>query len=81
VGTLEDMLKKEPIAPARAVEIALAVLSALGEAHRVGVLHCDVKPANVLFDDAGVTRLGDFGAAHLGDLSATATAGLIGTLA
>lgn len=80
-GTLEDMLKKEPIAPARAVEIALAVLSALGEAHRVGVLHRDVKPANVLFDDAGVTRLGDFGAAHLGDLSATATAGLIGTLA
>lgn len=80
-GTLDDMLRKEPIAPARAVEIAIAVLSALGEAHRVGVLHRDVKPANVLFDDAGVTRLGDFGAAHLGDLSATATAGLIGTLA
>lgn len=80
-GTLDDMLRKEPIAPARAVEIAIAVLSALGEAHRVGVLHRDIKPANVLFDDAGVTRLGDFGAAHLGDLSATATAGLIGTLA
>jgi eukaryotic-like serine/threonine-protein kinase len=80
-GTLDGMLRKEPIAPARAVEIAVAVLLALGEAHRVGVLHRDVKPANVLFDDAGVTRLGDFGAAHLGDLSATATAGLIGTLA
>ncbi len=80
-GTLDAMLRKEPIAPARAVEIAGAVLLALGEAHRVGVLHRDVKPANVLFDDAGVTRLGDFGAAHLGDLSATATAGLIGTLA
>ena len=51
-GTLDDMLRKEPIAPARAVEIAVAVLSALGEAHRVGVLHRDVKPANVLFDDA-----------------------------
>jgi len=80
-GTLDDMLRKEPLAPARAVEIATAVLSALGEAHRLGVLHRDVKPANVLFDDAGVARLGDFGAAHLGDLSATATAGLIGTLA
>jgi serine/threonine-protein kinase len=63
------------------VEIACAVLSALGEAHRLGVLHRDVKPANVLFDDAGVARLGDFGVAHLGDLSATATAGMIGTLA
>jgi serine/threonine-protein kinase len=79
-GTLEAMLLAEPIAPARAVEIAQAVLSALGEAHRLGIIHRDVKPANVLFDDAGVTRLGDFGAAHLSDLSSTATAGVIGTL-
>jgi serine/threonine-protein kinase len=80
-GTLEKMMAERPLSPARAVEIACAVLSALGEAHRLGVLHRDVKPANVLFDDAGVARLSDFGVAHLGDLSATATAGVIGTLA
>ncbi len=80
-GTLETMIEARSIAPARAIEIACAVLSALGEAHRLGVLHRDIKPANVLFDAAGVARLGDFGVAHLGDLSATATAGLIGTLA
>ena len=79
-GTLETMMRA-PIAPARAVEIAQAVLSALGEAHRMGVLHRDVKPSNVLFDTAGVARLADFGVAHLGDASATATAGVIGTLA
>ncbi|MBS2017175.1 MAG: protein kinase [Deltaproteobacteria bacterium] len=79
-GTLEKMIGVEPLAPARSVEIAQAVLSALGEAHRLGVIHRDIKPANVLFDDAGVTRLGDFGVAHLSDLSATATAGVIGTL-
>lgn len=79
-GTLEGRIAKEPVTPARAVEIARAVLGALGEAHRLGIIHRDVKPANVLFDDAGVTRLGDFGVAHLGDLSATATAGVIGTL-
>ncbi len=79
-GTLDHMLANGSIAPARAVEIAIAVLSALGEAHRHGIIHRDIKPANVLFDDAGVTRLGDFGVAHLSDLSATATAGVIGTL-
>lgn len=79
-GSLADLLKRETLAPARAAEVATAVLGALGEAHRLGILHRDVKPANVLFDGIGAPRLSDFGAAHLGDLSATATAAAIGTL-
>jgi serine/threonine-protein kinase len=81
-GTLEKLLaSSEPLAPLRAVEIARAILSALGDAHRLGILHRDVKPANVLFDGAGGPRLSDFGVAHLGDVSTTATAGAFGTLA
>ncbi|MDI3286169.1 protein kinase [Polyangium sp. 15x6] len=80
-GSLADKMREGPMAPARAVEIACLLLSALGEAHRLGILHRDVKPANVLFDDAGTAMLSDFGAAHLGDLSSTATAGAIGTYA
>jgi serine/threonine-protein kinase len=81
-GTLERMLSATgALAPARAVEIASGLLAALGDAHRLGILHRDVKPANVLFDDAGGARLSDFGVAHLGDVSTTATAGVFGTLA
>lgn len=80
-GDLATLLSRESFAPARAVEIASAVLGALGEAHRLGVLHRDVKPSNVLFDAVGAPRLSDFGAAHLSDQSSTATAGAIGTYA
>jgi serine/threonine-protein kinase len=80
-GSLADMMRQGPFAPARAAEVAVSVLSALGEAHRLGILHRDVKPSNVLFDAIGTPRLSDFGAAHLGDLSTTATAGAIGTFA
>jgi serine/threonine-protein kinase len=80
-GSLAELLAREAIAPARAVEIAAALLGALGVAHRLGILHRDVKPSNVLFDAIGSPRLSDFGAAHLGDGQDTATAGAIGTFA
>jgi serine/threonine-protein kinase len=80
-GTLEERLASEPFTPAHAVLIARSVLEALGEAHRIGVVHRDLKPANILFDAAGTPRLADFGVAHLGDLSVTATAGVFGSLA
>ncbi len=79
-GSLADHLAaREAFAPARAIEIGCALLSVLGEAHRLGILHRDVKPSNVLFDEGGSVHLADFGAAHLGDLSSTATSGAIGT--
>jgi eukaryotic-like serine/threonine-protein kinase len=78
-GSLSDLMKRQRLVPSRAVEIACAVLGALGEAHRLGIVHRDVKPSNILFDESGTPRLADFGVAHLSDCSATATAGVIGT--
>jgi serine/threonine-protein kinase len=80
-GSLAERLGAGSLAPAHAVEIVLSVLSALAEAHRRGILHRDVKPSNVLFDDAGAAYLSDFGSAHLSDRATTVTGGVIGTLA
>ncbi len=50
--------------PGRAVEIAIDVLSALQTAHALRLVHRDVKPANVLIDEAGRVRVTDFGLAQ-----------------
>jgi serine/threonine-protein kinase len=78
-GSLADLLADGPLVPTRAAEIACAVLGALGEAHRIGILHRDVKPSNVLLDGGGAARLADFGAAHLREAGATVTAAEIGS--
>lgn len=61
--------------------MALELLGGLELAHHRGVVHRDVKPANVFFDGRGAAKLGDFGVAHLIDLGQTQTGGLIGSLA
>jgi serine/threonine-protein kinase len=61
--------------------MAFDIVGGLEAAHHRGVVHRDVKPANVFFDARGTAKLGDFGVAHLVDLGQTQTGGLIGTLA
>jgi serine/threonine protein kinase len=65
-GSLEDLLRREgSFAPAEAVEIFREIAVGLAHAHGKGVLHCDLKPANILLDQDNRPRLADFGQSRL----------------
>ncbi|QDU23083.1 serine/threonine protein kinase [Urbifossiella limnaea] len=75
-GSLEDLLRGGPLPVGQAVTMFREIALALVYAHDKGVLHCDLKPANVLLDHDRRPRLADFGQARL----ATEVAPALGTL-
>ncbi|MEV4450210.1 serine/threonine-protein kinase [Streptomyces mirabilis] len=79
--SLADLLKAEGrLSPQRAASIGLEVLAALHAAHETGVLHRDVKPANVLMAKDGRVVLTDFGIAMIeGDSALTMTGEVVGS--
>ncbi|GAX56872.1 serine/threonine-protein kinase [Streptomyces olivochromogenes] len=79
--SLADLLKAEGrLSPQRAASIGLEVLAALQAAHETGVLHRDVKPANVLIAKDGRVVLTDFGIAMIeGDSALTMTGEVVGS--
>ncbi|MFJ4776587.1 serine/threonine-protein kinase [Streptomyces sp. NPDC088762] len=79
-GSLHDRIAQGPMPVAQVLRLGLEVLSALRAAHAEGVLHRDVKPANVLLRPDGSAVLTDFGIAALhGATNLTATGDLIGS--
>ena len=82
--TLRDLVHDRGLlTPGEALDVTEKVLDALAEAHRKGVLHRDVKPANVLIGDDGRVKVADFGLARTATAAGAASAGsgaeLLGT--
>jgi serine/threonine protein kinase len=78
--TLRDVLTDGGPLPARDVcALGIQLARALEAAHTRGIVHRDVKPANVLRTPGGAWKLADFGVAHMPDSEATVSGQFLGT--
>jgi serine/threonine protein kinase len=81
--TLRDIVHNDgPMPPRRALEVIADACQALNFSHQHGIIHRDVKPANIMISRTGAVKVMDFGIARAladGGNSVTQTAAVIGT--
>lgn len=63
--SLQDLIKKNELVVSEKIRIMRETLAAVSYMHSHGIAHCDIKPANVLFDANGKVQLADFGLAKM----------------
>jgi serine/threonine-protein kinase len=80
-GSLQERIKREPLARAQAFDIFGQTLSAVAYAHSKGIIHRDLKPANILLYDQRRAVIADFGVAKTlsENVSLTQTGAAVGS--
>jgi eukaryotic-like serine/threonine-protein kinase len=81
--SLAELARREgPLDPARVVELGVQACAGLEHAHRAGLIHRDVRPANLLLTEEGTLKVADFGIAHaVGGTRVTEVGTVLGTAA
>jgi serine/threonine-protein kinase len=78
--SLKRLIRDEaPLDPVRAIDLTIQILKAARFAHRRGVIHRDLKPHNVMVDEADHAKVTDFGIARAGASDMTETGSIMGT--
>jgi serine/threonine-protein kinase len=78
--SLEDALADGPLDARRSMDVIAQAAAGLQAAHAAGLVHRDVKPANILLASGGIVKLTDFGIAHaVGSAAVTPSGEMVGT--
>lgn len=79
-GSLQDRIHRHgPLTAEEMLRLGVKIAGAIESAHRLGILHLDVKPANILLSDYGEPALTDFGIARFASGFMTATGTIVGS--
>ncbi|WP_063047437.1 protein kinase domain-containing protein [Nocardia pseudovaccinii] len=79
-GSLDTRIRRDgPLSLGEALHLGVKIAGALETAHRIEVLHRDIKPGNILLTDYGEPALADFGIAHVAGGFETATGTVTGS--